>query len=211
MPRVVFLGPPGAGKGTQAAILAKELGIPHLSTGDLLREAVRGHSPLGQEAEGYMHEGRLVPDELVVRILNDRISQPDGKRGFLLDGFPRTLPQVEALDAVAPADRVVVFQMPDKVLIDRLSQRLSCPKCGAIYNAITRPPKLSGRCDNDGTELVHRPDDRREAVTTRLKVYRQQSTPVVAVYRGRGVVRDVDALGGVAEVSRRVRDALKDL
>jgi adenylate kinase len=206
--RIVFLGPPGAGKGTQAAILASALGIPHLSTGDLLRAAVAGRTPLGLAAEEHMRAGRLVPDSIVLEILGQRLGRADAAAGFLLDGFPRNLAQAEALDRRTPLDVVVSFEIPTVLLLTRLTQRRTCPKCHTAYNLTTRPPKVPNRCDLDGTELMHRPDDRAEAVRTRLEVYRVETEPLLRFYRGRGLVRSVDATGSPEEVEARVRSAV---
>jgi adenylate kinase len=211
MRRVIFLGPPGAGKGTQAATLAQELGIPHLSTGDLLRAAVAARSELGREAEAHMSAGRLVPDDLVLRMLRERLDRPDARSGFLLDGFPRNVAQAVALGRLTPIDRVLDFRIPFPALLERLTQRRSCPKCGRVYNLATRPPRLPGVCDDDGTTLVTRPDDREEAVRTRLKVYETETAPLSEYYRGRGLLRPIDALGDPVEVARRVRAAVADL
>jgi adenylate kinase len=166
--RIVFLGPPGAGKGTQATDLAKRLGIPHLSTGDLLRAAVAGHTPLGRAAQAHMDAGRLVPDGLVLEILQERLKYPEAREGFLLDGFPRTVAQADALAAVAPIDRVVLFEIPEALLLERLTQRWTCPMCGTAYNLATRPPRRPGRCDVEDAELQQRSDDREEAVRTQI-------------------------------------------
>jgi adenylate kinase len=211
MRRVIFLGPPGAGKGTQAAELAREFGIPHLSTGDLLRAAVAARTQLGMEAEGHMKAGRLVPDDLVLRLLRERLERPDAGQGFLLDGFPRNVAQAVALGRITPIDRVLDFRIPFAALMDRLTQRRTCPKCGTAYNLVTRPPKNASVCDNDGTALVARPDDREEAVRTRLKVYETETAPLSEYYRGRGLLRPIEALGEPAEVARRVRAAVADL
>jgi len=208
MLRVVFLGPPGAGKGTQAASLARELSIPHLSTGDLLRAAVAAHTPLGREAEGHMAAGRLVPDDLVLRILHDRLEQPDARKGYFLDGFPRNLAQAEALGKFADVDRVVSFEIAPELLLPRLVDRRVCPKCQTVYNLSSKPPKVAGKCDRDGTDLVHRPDDRPEAVATRLRVYTEQTAPLLEYYRARGVLRPIDASGSPEEVAVRLRRAL---
>jgi adenylate kinase len=211
MRRVVFLGPPGAGKGTQAAALAQELGIPHLSTGDLLRAAVAAGTPLGREAEGFIRAGKLVPDDLVLRLLQARLDRSDARPGFLLDGFPRNVAQAVALGRITPIDRVLDFRLPSELLVERLTQRRSCPKCGRIYNLATRPPRNAGLCDDDGTALLARPDDREEAVRTRLKVYETETAPLGEYYRARGLLRPLDASGEPAEVARRVRAALGDL
>jgi adenylate kinase len=209
MHRVVFLGPPGAGKGTQAVGLARELGIPHLSTGDLLRAAVAARTPLGLEAEGHMSAGRLVPDELVLKILGERLSRPDTRAGFLLDGFPRNLAQAETLERMTPLDVVVSFEIAPEELVRRLSERRTCPKCQSVYNLSSQMPKVPGRCDRDGTELVQRPDDRPEAVKTRLAVYAQQTAPLLDYYRRRGLLRPIDASGPTETVAERVRAAVR--
>jgi adenylate kinase len=208
MLRIAFLGPPGAGKGTQAAALARSLGVPHLSTGEILREAVREDSPLGREAERFMTAGQLVPDALVLDILKRRVARPDSTNGFLLDGFPRTLPQAEALTKISPLDKVVALDVPEKLLLERLTQRFSCPKCGSVYNHASRPPKTPGRCDLDGAALVQRPDDRPEAVSIRLQVYRDQTAPLLGFYEAQGLLERVDGAGSVEDVGRRVRAAL---
>jgi len=209
MLRVAFLGPPGAGKGTQAVEVARHLRMPHLSTGDLLRSAVAARSPLGLEADGHMRAGRLVPDALVLQILNERLRQDDAKEGFLLDGFPRNVAQAEALARLTPLDRVVCFEIPEGLLVERLTQRQHCPKCGTLYNLATKPPRRPGVCDLDGTELVRRSDDREEAVRTRLRVYREQTEPLIAHYRALGVLVPIDATGTPDEVRHRVEAALR--
>jgi adenylate kinase len=208
MRRIVFLGPPGVGKGTQAATLATALGVPHLSTGDLLRGAVAAGSPLGLEARGHMDAGRLVPDELVLRILTERLAADDARAGYILDGFPRTLPQAERLGSFTTIDAVLSFELPANLLIERLSGRRVCPTCQSVYNLTTRPPKRPGRCDKEGTDLVQRPDDRPEAITTRLAVYAEQTAPLLGYYRKLGLLRSVDATGDPDEVAARVRGAL---
>lgn len=206
--RIVFLGPPGAGKGTQAIEIARSLGVPHLSTGDLLRSAVRAGTPLGQEADGHMRAGRLVPDPLVLRILGERLEQPDAAGGFLLDGFPRNVPQAEALAGVTHVDRVISFEIPEAMLVERLTQRRHCPTCGSVYNLATRPPKRSGHCDREGAALQQRSDDQPEAVRTRLAVYQEQTAPLIAHYRALGLLVPVDATGAPETVRDRIRNAL---
>lgn len=209
MPRIVFLGPPGAGKGTQAAGLARELGIPHLSTGDLLRAAVAAGSPLGKEADGFMRAGKLVPDELVLKILEERLTRPDARAGFLLDGYPRNVAQGETLAKRTPVDAVVSFEIPSEELVRRLSERRTCPKCQSVYHLTFRPPRTPGQCDHDGTALVQRPDDRPEAVANRLKVYADQTAPLLEFYRQRNLLRPVEASGTPEDVGRRIRAALR--
>jgi adenylate kinase len=207
--RIVFLGPPGAGKGTQAAILSKQLGVPHLSTGDLLRAAVAAKTAVGLEAQTHMDAGRLVPDEVVLRILTERIAQPDAAAGFLLDGFPRNLAQAEALARITPLDTVVAFDLPFPVLIDRLAGRRVCPKCQTVYNIESHPPRTPGKCDLDGTELVQRPDDLPAAVRTRLEVYAEQTAPLHRYYTEKGLLRSLDARGAPQDVTQRLVGLLR--
>ncbi len=206
--RLSFLGPPGAGKGTQAQRVTARWRIPHLSTGEMLRAAIRAQTPLGQEVQGFMRAGNLVPDALVIRMLRERLEQPDIRPGFLLDGFPRTVVQAEALETFAPLDRVLYFDIPEAELLDRLAGRLSCPVCGRVYNLRSNPPRSPGVCDDDGTPLLQRPDDRPEAVRVRLSVYHQETAPVLAYYRARDLVESVPATGSVEEVYQRILRAL---
>ncbi|HYA55051.1 MAG TPA: adenylate kinase, partial [Thermoplasmata archaeon] len=206
--RVVFLGPPGAGKGTQAARIAHEIGVPHLSTGDILRAAVAAHTPLGLQADGYMRSGGLVPDALVLQILRERLEQPDARVGYLLDGFPRNLAQAAELDKFSQVERVVSLEISPDLLVQRLSERRVCPKCQSVYNLSTKPPKVAGKCDVDGSALLQRPDDQAEAITVRLKVYAEQTAPLLDYYRKRRLLRSVDASGTPDEVAARVHQVL---
>jgi adenylate kinase len=211
VPRIVLLGPPGVGKGTQASRLAVALGVPHLSTGDLLRAAVAARSPLGLEADGHIRAGRLVPDPLVLAMLGERLARPDAAGGFLLDGFPRNVAQAEALGRLARIDGVLSFDLPVDVLVARLSGRRICPNCQRVYHVESQPPKVAGRCDDDGSALVQRPDDAPDAVRTRLAVYTEQTAPLFEYYWARGLLHPVDARGRPDEVARRVLDAARAL
>lgn len=204
MTRLVLLGPPGVGKGTQAARLARAMTIPHLSTGDLLRSAVAADTPLGREADGQMRAGRLVPDALVLAILTERIGRPDCAGGFLLDGYPRNVPQAEELGRIAPPEAVLAFDLPADVLIERLSGRRVCPQCQSVYHLVTQPPRVAGHCDRDGAPLDQRPDDRPEAVRTRLAVYAEKTAPLLEYYRVKRLLYPVDARGTPDEVAARV-------
>ena len=205
---IVFLGPPGAGKGTQAADIGRELHLAHLSTGDLLRAAVAEGSELGKAADGHIRAGRLVPDELVVEILRSRLRQKDAAAGFILDGFPRTLPQAEMLERLTPLEAVVYFEIEPKVLVERLAGRRICPQCASVYNVVSRPPRVEGKCDRDGAALLQRPDDRPEAVQVRLKVYAEQTAPLLDHYRAKGLLRRLDADGAPTDVQARLRRLL---
>lgn len=196
--RVVFLGPPGAGKGTQALRLAAERKLLHLSTGDMLRAERAAKTPLGIKAEGFMNAGKLVPDDLIIDMLLERLRKPDASGGFILDGFPRTLGQAEALTrrlgAVGSAlDRVISFEVAEQVVVDRLAGRLTCGKCAAVYNEKTSPPRQAGVCDRCASPLAVRPDDRPEAVRNRMKVYQEQTAPLVGYYDGLKLLTRVDA------------------
>ena len=195
--RCVFLGAPGAGKGTQAKRVAEAATLAHISTGDMLREQVAAGTELGREAKTFMDQGKLVPDEVIVGMVRERIQQPDARAAWILDGFPRTLPQAEALDRTlsdsAPLTHVIYFAVPEDVLVGRLAGRRTCSKCGAIWHVENRPTRKAGVCDLCGGELLQRSDDRPEAIGKRLEVYRSQTAPLLAYYRDRKVLREIDA------------------
>jgi len=210
---LILLGAPGAGKGTQAQRLATRFGIPQISTGDMLRAARRDGTPLGKKAEEYMNAGQLVPDEVVIGLVGERLGQADAKSGFILDGFPRTVPQADALGVVLQklgrgALRVVDVQVPEAVLHERLGGRLSCPKCGASYHKTLNPPKASNACDACGSELITRKDDRPEAIAQRLEEYHAKTKPLVDYYRQKGLLREVDGVGELEVVLARISAAL---
>ncbi len=210
---LILLGPPGAGKGTQAKRLVSELGIPQISTGDMLREAVKAGSPMGLKAKSYMDSGALVPDEVVVGIVEERIQQPDCARGFMLDGFPRTTAQADALSAMMQKkgiklDHVVCLEADKEELVRRLSGRRTCRQCMAPYHVMFNPPAKEGVCDQCGGELYQRDDDKEEAIRARLVTYEKQTQPLIAYYKTRGVLRLVDGLGAVEEVYGRIKGVL---
>lgn len=200
--KLVIFGPPGGGKGTQAKIIAERFGLKHISTGDILREEVRKGTELGREARGYMERGELVPDPLLLKILKKALE--NAPRGFLLDGFPRTLKQAEELNKITELDEVINIVVPDEEIERRVTGRLICPKCGATYHEVYNPPKTPGVCDRCGSELIKREDDSRETVRRRLEAYHTQSEPVLEYYRKLGIVTDFDGVGSIEEISRRI-------
>jgi adenylate kinase len=209
---LVFLGPPGAGKGTQAKLLSQRMGFLHLSTGDLLREAVKNQTPLGKKAKEYMDRGELVPDELIVQLIEETMPK-DGN--VILDGFPRTVNQALALEEMLKGkgekvSKVLFFDVPDEVIIDRLSGRRVCSKCGAVYHVKYNPPKVEGVCDLCGGTLVQRDDDKEEVVRKRLEVYRKQTQPLVEFYQERGIIYKLDAGKGVEELFEEVKGLVRD-
>jgi adenylate kinase len=214
--RLVLLGPPGAGKGTQAARLSERYGIPQISTGDILREHVQDGSPLGIRARSYMDRGEYVPDDLVVQMVMDRLAEPDAEKGFILDGFPRTVAQAEALEAALaelgrPIDALLEFTISDDMAVRRLSGRWTCPNCKRTYNVEFKPPAAEGICDFCGHALERRVDDDELTVRRRIAVYGQQTRPLEGFYRQRGLLREVDAQAPEDQVTARTIEALADL
>jgi adenylate kinase len=210
---LVLLGPPGAGKGTQAKRLVERFKVAHISTGDILRAAIQAGSKLGIEAKGYMDKGALVPDDLVVGIIRERIQASDCQGGFVLDGFPRTVPQAEALDRMLAASKtklnaVVAIDVTDQVVLDRNTQRRSCPQCGTTYNLINAPPKKPGLCDKDGTALVQRPDDQPEQIVKRMREYREKTAPLKAFYQKQGQLIELDGGQTPDQVWQQIEKAL---
>lgn len=209
---LIFLGPPGAGKGTQAKDVAKRYGVPHLSTGDMFRDHVSRGTELGQKAKPIMERGELVPDEIVLGMVEERIGRPDCANGCVFDGFPRTIPQAESLSAMLAsrgfATLVLHIAVDSQQLFRRLTGRRSCKACGEIYNIYDRPPKVEGRCDKDGGELVHRADDREDVIRERLASYERQTKPLIEFYRARKQLADVDGGVGMEAVTRAILDVL---
>ncbi|MBB6121026.1 adenylate kinase [Nocardiopsis algeriensis] len=211
--RAVLVGPPGAGKGTQAQILASELSIPKVSTGDIFRANVSGGTELGKKAKEYMDRGDLVPDEVTNAMVKDRLAQGDAAKGFLLDGFPRNVAQAETLKGMLDEldtglDVVLELRVDEEEVVKRLSGRRSCPECGRVYHVDYDAPKTEGVCDEDGTRLYQREDDREETVRHRLDVYREQTAPLVEFYEREGLLATISATGPVAEVTARAEAAI---
>jgi adenylate kinase len=212
--KLILLGPPGAGKGTQAQILMERYGIPQISTGDMLREAVREGTAMGLEAKKFMDSGGLVPDQVVVGIIRDRIAREDCLKGFILDGFPRTIPQAEALAQMLKAqgarlDAVLSIVIPDGELVTRLTGRKSCPKCGAMFHVRSKPPKVADVCDLCGGGLITRTDDTEETAVARLKAFKEKTGPLADYYGRQGLLREVEGLGSIDDVSGRMIAALE--
>jgi adenylate kinase len=208
------MGLPGAGKGTQAALIVERLHIPHISTGDMFRKAVKEETALGLKAKEYMDQGLLVPDEVTIGIVKDRLSQPDCKEGFLLDGFPRTVPQAEALDRTLheldkELEHVIHIEVPVDVLIKRLTGRRICKSCGATYHLVYNPPKAEGVCDRCGGELYQRADDSEDTVSKRLEVNLAQTEPLLHYYREKGILKSLNGEQDIEEVFKMIEDILR--
>lgn len=210
---LLLFGPPGSGKGTQAQFLTERYGIPQISTGDILRDEVRRGTELGKQAETFMKRGDLVPDEVMIGMIRNRIQQPDCAGGWILDGFPRTVPQAEALEEMLRSvgesiDRIIYLQVEIEELVKRLTERWTCPSCSRTYHMANNPPKKDEMCDFDGTGLIRRDDDNEETARRRSQVYYERTYPILDFYRPRGIVCEVDGLGSIAEVRQRIETAL---
>lgn len=211
---IILMGPPAAGKGTQSELIVKRFGICHVSTGDMFRAAISGKTPLGVKAQSYIDNGLLVPDEVTIGLVEERLGKEDCRKGFLLDGFPRTIPQAEALDKMLEKmgrklTSVILLVADDKELIDRISNRRVCTNCGASYNLLTKKPRVENVCDNCGHQLIQRVDDRPESFQKRLDDYKSKTLPLVDFYRKKGLLREVNALQDIEKVFQDVSDALQ--
>lgn len=206
--KLILLGAPGAGKGTLAEYLIGKMGVPSVSTGNILRESVKNETPLGLSAKEYMDKGALVPDEVVIGMLKERIAQPDCEKGFILDGFPRTIPQAQALDQITKIDCALSLEVPDEVIVGRMSGRRVCLKCGATYHVENNPPKREGVCDKCGDALVVRKDDAAEVVRDRLSSYHKQTEPLVGYYQAQGKLKSIDGTRGIRSTEEQAGKAL---
>ena len=207
--KLILLGAPGAGKGTQAEIISKKYGIPQISTGNILRAEVKKESELGLKVKDILASGGLVPEEIVIAMVKERLKADDCAKGYILDGFPRNIAQAEALDGFASIDAVLLISVPDEKIVSRMSGRRTCPNCGATYHVISNPPKAEGICDSCGAELTVRADDREEVVRDRLRVYHEQTEPLIAYYGEKGLVREVNGQDTIEETTRLTMQALE--
>lgn len=211
---IVLLGPPGAGKGTQAQVISKELDLPHISSGEIFRENLKEKTLLGEKAEGFLSKGELVPDDITISMIRERLARPDCNRGALLDGFPRTPPQADALSGMlkdfnSQVTAVPYINVPENVLVERLSGRWTCRANGHIFHEIYNPPKVAGKCDFDGSELYQREDDKEETVKRRIRVYLDQTQPLIEYYRERDLLVEINGDQGIEEVGSELLKALK--
>jgi adenylate kinase len=209
--KLIFLGPPGAGKGTLAGLISKEYAIPQISTGDIFRDAIKMETELGKKVKEIVGRGDLVPDELTVSLVRERLSQPDAQKGYILDGFPRTIPQAEALGTFQNLDAVVDFAIDDALVIERLSGREICKNCGAIYHVKNMPSKVKGVCDKCGGPTYTRPDDSLESIKNRLDVYRKQTEPLIAYYGKKNLIRKIDSSKSPEDTHIQIRKALSKI
>ena len=207
--KIILLGAPGAGKGTQAEAICKHLSIPQISTGNITRAALKNGTEMGKKAQAYMDAGKLVPDEVVIGIIEERLQEDDCKNGYVLDGFPRTIPQAEALDKMVKIDKVIDLEVSDEAIIARMSGRRVCEKCGATYHLLYKKPKAEGVCDICGGTLIQRKDDHPDTVKARLEVYHKETEPLIAHYKKQGVVKRVDGQEEVADTTRLTLAALE--
>jgi len=206
--KLIFLGPPGAGKGTLAGLVSKEIGVPQISTGDIFREAIKRGTELGKKVKEIVGRGDLVPDELTVSLVRERLAEPDAAKGYILDGFPRTIPQAAALEKFQTLDAVVNFTIGDDVVVQRLSGREICKTCGAIYHVTNMPAKVKGVCDACGGPLYTRPDDSIESITNRLEVYKRQTEPLIEFYAARNLLKNIDSSKSPEDTLIQIRKAL---
>ena len=204
---LILIGPPGAGKGTQAAFIVKKYGVPHISTGDILRDAASHGTALGMKAAKYMNAGELVPDDIVIGLVKERFSQKDCEKGFLLDGFPRTKEQAESLENIAKVEIVLYISVPDEVVIKRLAGRRTC-SCGAVYHVISHPPKRDGICDSCGGKLFQREDDKESTVANRLAQYRKQTQPLIEYYTKKNLLKTVDGHESIDAITKGIAEIL---
>ena len=207
--KIIMLGAPGAGKGTQAEIISKKLGIPTISTGNILRAAVKAGTPVGLKAKSFMDAGKLVPDDVIIGILAEALQGPECAKGYILDGVPRTIPQAEAMEAQGvDIDVALDLDVPDEAIVSRMGGRRVCPACGATYHVVNKPPKKEGVCDQCGTELIIRADDAPETVLDRLRTYHEQTEPLLAFYRERGKLKTVENRPSIEENTAEIMKAL---
>ncbi len=211
---LILLGAPGVGKGTQGALISKEYGIPQISTGDILRSEVKNETELGKKAKAYMEKGELVPDDVIIEMMEKRIKEDDCKNGFILDGFPRTVAQAEAFDRMLAKnglelDKVILIDVPEEEIIDRLTGRRICPNCGAVYHIKNNPPKVEGVCDRCGSKLIQRDDDREDVVRKRLEVYKKSTMPLIDYYTRTSKLVKVDGTGDIEEIFARIKKILE--